>query len=93
MFKFFRKRKKKEIIYVVIDRLFMSIEDDIAYLVKVLSGDRGDNGYVMPLKAKVGGVRKVDSSRLRVDIEGVDYESLNQYLKDFDGLTVLREFK
>ena len=93
MFKFFRKRKKKEIIYVVIDRLFMSIEDDIAYLVKVLSGDRGGNGYVMPLKAKVGGVRKVDSSRLRVDIEGVDYESLNQYLKDFDGLTVLREFK
>lgn len=92
LFKLF-KRQKKEIVYVVIDRLFMSVEDDLEYLKKVLSGDRGEQGYVMPLKANLGGVRKVDSARLRVNVEDVDYETLNQYLKDFNGLSVYREFK
>ena len=93
MFRFFRRHKKKEIIYVVIDRLFMSVEDDLQYLQKVLSGDRGKDGYIMPLNVRFGGVRKVDSSKLRVNIEGADYETLSQYLKDFDGLNVFREFK
>lgn len=93
MFNFFRRHKKKEIIYVVIDRLFMSIEDDLEYLRKVLSGDRGDGGYVMPLKATLRGVRKIDSSKLRVNVEGTDYETLSKYLSGFDGLTVYREFR
>lgn len=92
LFNLFR-REKREIVYVVIDRLFMSIEDDLEYLRKVLSGDRGVNGYVMPLKVHLGGVRKVDSSKFRVDVEDVDYDTLNQYLKDFNGLSVYREFK
>lgn len=94
MFNFFkRRRKKEEIIYVVIDRLFMSSEDDLAYLRKVLSGDRGENGYVLPLNVELCGIRKIDSSKFRVNIKGADYETLNQYLKDFDGLEVFREFK
>lgn len=93
MFKFLWRHKKKEILYVVIDRLFMSSEDDLEYLRKVLSGDRGNDGYIMPLKATLHGVRKIDSSRLRVNVEGTDYETLSQYLDGFDGLTVYREFK
>lgn len=87
----FRKKNNgyiytKNVVFVAIERQYISVEDDIDYLFKILKG-KINNTFDIPFKFR--GVRAYNDKEVLVTLSEIDKQLLCDRIENYDGLRIV----